>query len=308
MLNSLLIVGTQVLILFLMIALGYFGGKIKLITDGGVKCMNDIMLYFITPCVIINAFQREFDILLFKNLLMAMLASVISHAVCLILGYIVFRNQKGNTKKILIFATTFSNCGFMALPLIESLVGKEGVFYGSGYLAIFNILVWSYGQYMMAEGSEGFEKKKIFLNPGVIATLVGLIFFFASVTLPEVIASPIASLAALNTPIPMLIIGYAISKIHLKYLFMPGFDFIAMILRLMVGPLLTLGILYAIGIRGIVLIACMCSASAPTAAITTMFTIKYGGSEEFSAKVVTLSSLFSIITMTLIVGFTQFIA
>ena len=57
------------------------------------------MLYFVTPCVIINAFQRDFDPAMLTNLLWALLASVISHAICYALGYL-FIHNKDEAKKM----------------------------------------------------------------------------------------------------------------------------------------------------------------------------------------------------------------
>ena len=308
MLESFLIVGTQVSILFILIALGFFGGKIKLLTKEGVASINDIMLYFVTPCVVINAFQRDFDPQLLKNLLLSMLASLIAHLLSFGLGLFLIRNKFDAQRKVLRFAGIFSNCGFMALPLVEALLGSEGVFYAAGYLAVFNVCVWSYGQYVMAKGQSGFDNKKIVLNPGVLSVIVGLILFFTSFRLPEIIRSPIAYLAALNTPVPMLIIGYSISKLDLKSLVKIRTELMSILTRLVISPAVLLGILYLLGYRGTLLIATMVSASTPVAAITTMFSIKYKQDEELASKIVAVSSLFSIVTMTLIVGFTRYIA
>ena len=79
-------------------------------------------------------------------------------------------------------------------------------------------------------------------------------------------------------------------------------EYILMLLRLLVCPSIILGIMYALGIRGNLLVACAVSASAPVAASSTMFTIKFGGNSELSAETVAVSTLLSIITMTLIVG------
>ena len=57
MLESFQIVGTQVLALFVIIAIGVLGANFKFITKAGVSSMTDIMLYLVTPCVIINSFQ-----------------------------------------------------------------------------------------------------------------------------------------------------------------------------------------------------------------------------------------------------------
>lgn len=300
MLESLNIVGTQVLILFILIAIGFFAGKIRIFTQEGIKCINDLMLFIVSPCVIINAFQRPFDYELLKGLGISMAASLFFHLMCIGLSYLFIRNKDEHRRKILRFGVIFSNCGFMGLPLLDALLGSEGVFYGAGYLAVFNTLVWSYGQYIMAKGADGFEVKKAFLNPGTISVLVGLGLFFGSVQFPPVILSPIAFLSGLNTPVPMLIIGYTMSKMDLKSVFMIREAFMTIALRLVVAPLILLAILYGVGIRGTLLVATMVSSCAPVAAISTMFSIRYKLDEGLASKVVAASTLLSIISMTLI--------
>ena len=308
MLESFVIVGTQVLILFILIALGYGLGKGKIFNQDGVRCINDLVIYVVNPCLIISAFQRKFEIELLHNFLLALVGALLAHVICLILALLIFRRQPDGKRKVLRFATIFSNCGFMGVPLLNALLGADGVFYGAAYLVVFNLLIWSYGQYIMAKGSEGFSTKKIILNPGVIAVVVGLILFFTSTVIPSVIYTPIEYMAALNTPVPMLIIGYTISKFKLKDL-AGGLDEVKVyLIRLVIGPLILLGILYGMGLRGSVLIAVIVSASAPTAALTTMFSIKFGCDEELSARIVSTSTLLSIMSMTVIVGLARYIS
>ena len=199
------------------------------------------MLYIVSPCVIVNAFQRRFDVLMLQNLLWAMLAAVISHALCYLLGFLLVKNSDSVKQSILRFAGVFSNCGFMALPLVEALLGEEGVFYASGYLAIFNLVVWTVGQYQMGKGQPNFKIRNAFINPNVIAVAIGLIFFFTSFTLPELIGTPVKYLAALNTPVPMLIIGYTISTQKLSELANLREEILPIMIRLVIGPLCLLG-------------------------------------------------------------------
>lgn len=308
MLESFFIVGAQVLILFILIMVGYFCGKINMFSREGIKSINEFVLYIVNPCVIINAFQRPFNSLLLKNFLFAVLIAVIGHIFSILTASLIFYQTIEARKKVFNFAVIFSNCGFMALPLLDALLGSDGVFYGAAYLAVYNLLAWSYGQYIMARGSEGFSAQKIIINPGVIAVIIGLLMFFFSLTPPALIKAPIEYLASLNTPLPMVIIGYTISRLDLKKLFHGKEELLVHLLRLIVSPLVLLAIAYFSGMRGSLLIACTVSASAPTGAMTTMFSIKFGGDEELSARIVATSTLLSIITMTLIVGLARYIA
>ncbi len=308
MLDSFVVVGTQVLTLFILISIGFACGRLKLLNQTAVRSINDIVIYIVNPCLIISAFQRKFEVTLLHNFLFAVLGAFIGHMLCLAIALMVFRKQEEGRRKVLRFAAIFSNCGFMGIPLLSALLGADGVFYGAGYLVVFNLMIWSYGQYIMAKGSEGFETRKIILNPGVIAVVIGLIFFFTSTTLPDIIMIPVNYMASLNTPVPMLIIGYTLLRFSPRDL-MGGVDELKVyLIRLVAGPLILLGILYGIGLRGIVLTAVIVSASAPTAALTTMFAIKFGCDEELSARIVSTSTLISIVTMTLIVGLARFVA
>ena len=55
MLQSFTVVGTQVFILFILIGIGFVGTKAGIIKKEGVSTITEIMLYIVTPCVIIHA-------------------------------------------------------------------------------------------------------------------------------------------------------------------------------------------------------------------------------------------------------------
>ena len=56
MIESFLSVGTQVLILFLMIGTGFVLGKLHLITHKGVVSMSNLLMYVVSPCILIVVF------------------------------------------------------------------------------------------------------------------------------------------------------------------------------------------------------------------------------------------------------------
>ena len=58
MIESFLSVGTQVLILFLMIGTGFVLGKLHLITHKGAVSMSNLLMYVVSPCILIVVFQR----------------------------------------------------------------------------------------------------------------------------------------------------------------------------------------------------------------------------------------------------------
>lgn len=308
MLESFQVVGLQVLILFVLIMIGFASNKLKIIDENGVKGVTSLMLYIITPCVLINSFQREFDLSLLKGFAISVAAAVLFHIAAIFISKLLVHDENRAKQNVLRFGAIFANCGYMSLPLQQALLGSEAVFYSSSYVAVFNIFTWSYGLSLMCSGKEKASLKKAILNPGLISVLIGLVLFFCSVKLPVIIGKPIEYIAALNTPVPMIIIGYYIANLDFKKVLRTKAEFTTLAVRLVLLPMLMFGALYVLGIRGVLMVSCVISASAPIAAISTMFATKFGGDTETSAGMVAISTLFSIVTMTLIVSFAMWVA
>lgn len=308
MLQNFLTVGQQVLIIFILIAVGVICGKTKLIKEEGAQCLTSIVLYAVTPCLMVEAFQREFDPSMLLNLAIVALAAFGVHIISIIIARLLVHDKDKSRQTVLRFAVVFSNCGFMCLPLEEALLGSEGVFYGGAFVAVFNIMVWSYGLVMMSGDKKQLSIKRLVLNPGIMGVLIGLIFFLLSIKLPDIVMAPISFLSDLNTPLPMLVIGYYLYKSSIREALCDKKAYVAIALRLIVIPIISLAVLYLCGIRGTILLSTVIAASAPVAATTTMFATKFNKSIPVSVNLVSLSTIFSIATMSAIVGFAQTIA
>lgn len=306
MLGSFLTVGEQVLILFILIAVGFICGKIKMFNDNSTKNMTDFVLLVVTPCVLIECFQRDFNPSMLKNLGIAGLISLCTYVLSIIIAKLIIHDKKEASERVYRFSAVFSNCAFMSLPLQSAILGADGVFYGAAYVAIFNLIVWSYGVIFMS-GEKKVSVKKIILNPGILGVVIGIILFLLSIKLPTPVLKPISYLSALNTPVPMVIIGYHLSKVDLKNSFKNAKIYYVIAIRLILLPFISLGILLLFNIDKNVLVACLIATSAPTAAISTMFSAKYNQDTELSVNLVSISTLFSIITMPIIVTFAQII-
>lgn len=307
MIDNFLTVGTQVIILFLLIGVGAICSKAHLFGEQTVHGMANIALFFATPCVIIRSFQRPLSADLLRGLGISTLAAIGTHLLGILLARLLVRDPDDTRRRVLQFGVVFSNAGYMAIPLQLALLGEEGVFYGSIYVAVFNVMLWTYGAATMGDGWRSLSARKLLLNPGVIGVVVGLLLLFSGITLPELLASPIGHLANLNTPLPMLIIGYYLAQADLKAAVRDHASYLTILLRVIVVPLIMLGILWLCGVRGAVLVSAVVGASAPVATGTTMFATRYNRAPELSVNLVVLSTIVSLITMPLIVGLARVI-
>lgn len=307
MLSSFTDVGAQVLVLFILIAIGALLSKFGMITEQGARSMTDVVLYAVTPCVIIDAFQREYRPELLSGLLTALAAAFLSLLFSVLLAELLYRKKELSRGTVLRFAVVFSNCGFMALPLQKAVLGDDGVFYGAAFVAMFNIFMWTYGLITMSRKTELRAALRVIVNPGIIGTVIGVLLFVFSIRLPEVPASCISFLAALNTPVPMLVIGYHLTRTDMRRVLRDKDAYLAMLIRLILLPLAVMGVMLALGIDGTVTVSVVIAVASPVAAFTTMMAAKYGHDTQLSAGIVSASTLFSLITMPAVVGLTQYI-
>ena len=304
-LNNFYTVFIQVLILFIFMGFGFVGEKKKFISEEGSKVMSDVILYFVTPCLIIDSFNIAFDKTKLTGLLICLAAFMSIQIFAAILATFIFKKGDPKTLKVLRFAMVFSNAGYMGLPLQRAVLGDEGVFYGSVCVAAFNMFVWTFGIICMSGDKKQMSAKKLIFNPGIIAVIIGIVLFVFSIRLPLPIASVMEGMASLNTPLAMMVIGFNLARSNLLSAFKNKLVYLIAFLRLIAIPLASLFVLLALGLRGTILVSVIIAASAPVAAATTVFSVKYENNTELSVKLVAFSTLLSIITMSAIVALAQ---
>ena len=298
----------QVAILLILIILGFILAKAKILSDESAKGITDMVLLLVTPCVIIKSFVREFNITVLKNLIISFLIAILVHIGFIVICHLALHSKDKLKERVLRFGAVFSNCGFMSIPLQQAILGDEGVFYGSSFVAIFNLFVWSYGIILMSGDKKYMSPKKLIINPGIIGLSIGLVIFFLSLPVPKIIFEPISYMASLNTPLPMIIIGYHLSKSNIFDGFKDFRCLFGIFLKIFVLPAISLIIMYLCGVRGVMLVSTIIACSAPCAAITTMFSAKFGCDTPLSVNMVSLSTILSLISMPILITVAQLIA
>ena len=308
MLNSFLTMGQQVLILFILMGVGFVLGKINIIDDHSSRGMSNIMVAIVTPCLSIVSFQRPLDTTSLRNFGLVGLLSIVIHVLAFFLAPLVIRDKDPDRRAPLCFAVIFSNCAFMAYPLQQALLGSIGVFYGSAYVAVFNILMWSYGVYLMTGDRSRLKLRPMLLTPNILGVLIGLVLYLLQITLPPIIFKPMEFIASLATPLPMLVIGYQLYRTDLRRVLKSVNTWLSLVMRLVVMPLLMLGICLLLGTDKAVTIALVVASSAPAAAMLSMFATYFDKNTELSSSLVSAHTLFAAVTMPLVVGLAQFLA
>lgn len=295
-LDNFILVVQQVAVLFILMAIGAVLFRIKMISDEGVSQMTSVLFWAVTPCLLVEAFSREFDPAVAKQLGLFALWAAVFTLVGLAAGWLIF-SRTGDKRAVMSFGTAFSNCGFMGVPMANALYGEEGVMYASIFVAIFHILQWTIG-YALLSGKE-MSLKKLIINPGVIGIVISLPIFIFSIDLPSVIDQSVGYLADINTPLAMIIIGAQLAGSKLTRALTRPAVYAVSAVRLLLVPTLTLAFLI-FAPSGLVTVAqktLLLELAAPAAVTTAIISRQTGRDYELAGQAVAGCTLFSAFTM-----------
>ncbi len=312
--NLSIIVLNQVVIMFLIILLGVLMYKLKLITVSGSKEMSKILLDVVNSTVIFLSYQRKFEKELLEGLAKAAILSVFAFLIIMLLAYL-FIPKKSKEKQLERFSCIYSNCSFMGIPLINALFGFEGVFYLTAFLTVFNILVWTHGVMQISETK---NLKSIFSalrSPSIIAITIGVLSFLSRAILPEsaiavmeneILMKTLGYIAAINTPLAMIIAGSTIAQVNALQAIKNLKIYWVALVRLIIIPFVLVVIFNFIPFEEKIKISIIVAASAPTATIATLFSLNYNKNYIYASEIFAISTILSIITIPLVITFNEF--
>lgn len=307
-LGNLQTVAVQVVILYLIAFVGFFADKSKIFVRADATKLVDLIFNLILPFAIINSFlsmERTKEHI--RGLIVSVLLAALTHLFAIAVTSLCFRKRQKAERGVYHYAIVFSNAAFLALPLAQSVVGEEGVFYSSCYVAVFNVLAFTYGISQISAGKAKINLKSLFLNPGSVSVLIGIPLFLLQVKLPDFLLDTMARVGACNSPMAMIVFGTFLANCNFKNFFVKKEVYFVSFLRLILIPVIMLFVFKLIGVSGNMLIALTISASAPVATNTAMYAAKYENDTALSSELVGQTSIFSIATMPVIVALAQVI-
>ncbi|MDR3318519.1 MAG: AEC family transporter [Clostridiales bacterium] len=269
-----------IIMLFSLMIPGYILRKKRMLFgDSSLSGLVNLLLYVCQPILSVRSFALAkdidpYDTNLLANMGWVFLFALIGQFAVYGLGKLIFKHlpikpppvngvagaslstippEKLADKKrgIYTYAATFSNSAFIGIPFVEMIAPAEfkaqAVIYATVYVVVFNMLVWTIGVHALTGDIKSIKLHKAIINPAVLGTLVGLLFFyvpqinfFAKV---EPFDKFLNLFADMNAPISMVIIGSRFADIRIRDLFTDASLYITAALRLIVAPALLFVIL-----------------------------------------------------------------
>ncbi len=294
----------QNLVMFVYLMIGYFLYKKNLVSAQGSADIGRILLYIVMPTAILKSYLADFSPERLKGLFVSFLASLLSLLLAIAVARAAFSKEQGIER----FGAAFSNAGFIGIPLVQMTLGEEAVFYVSSFVALLNILQWTYGLVTMTGDRSLVSVKRLRTNPIILSFLAGIALFLLPVSLPAAAENVIGTIASMNGPLAMIVLGVYLGQVSLRSLFSGRVVYRCTLVRLVVIPVLTMALMYVFPAKYHMLkLTVLIAASAPVGSNVAIFAQLYGQDYMQSVKEVALSTLLCIITLPLILGIANYI-
>ena len=298
---------TVIINTLLLLALGVPGfilAKLKMLDNKAIKPLSNVLLYVCVPFMILKSFLTiEYQPQLLTNILLALVFSLASTLLIMVVALVVFKNKKAVGQKIYHFACMFSNCGFFGLPFLSALFpGNDHVIlYASMYIIVFNIATWTLGIFILTGDKKYMSVKKALANPAIIFSAIGFVLFLCKVNVPTIAINFSNFWSTMTSPLSMTVAGIRLACMPTKTLVSDWRAYVACGLRLLVAPALTWCMLTLLGISdqnlfNTLVIAC----AMPVAATTVVFAEAFTPKPESSVTCMLLSTILCMVTIPIV--------
>jgi predicted permease len=288
---------SRVLSIFILMVVGYAARKAKAIDKALVRGLSGFILNVAIPFTIIVSFDRSIPRSAMPDLARIGLWAILILGSSAIVATIIFRRFPDDKRKVLSYATVFSNCGFMGFPVAESVFGKIGVMYASIYVIVFQIFIWTYGVNLFMGKSGKSQLKAALLNSGNIAVVLGMAIWLLPFELPGAVKDSIVILSQMTTPLSMIVVGATLVDIPLRGLFSGLELWIGTLIRIVVIPAALFGIMRLFGLHGLPIRVAAFLTAMPAAAQLVIFAERYGANAALASRMVFVSTVLSAITV-----------
>ena len=292
-----------VLPIFFIMTLGFFIKKIQMVDENSLNIMNRLVFrVFMSTLLFLNVYNiGDFSKLSIDNLKLLVYAFIIIFII-VFLAWLIYMPKVKEKKKlsVLIQGVYRGNFVLFGLAIVDSIYGKEGLATVSLLTIVviptFNVLAVIILEYYSGrEISKLKLLKQVFKNPLIIATLLGISFIILKINIPKPVYKTLSDISKITTPLAFIVLGAELQignmLKNIKYLISVN------ILRLIVNPLITIGVGKLIVFQGIELVALLSMSACPTAVASYTMAKEMKADGDLAGEIVATTSILSIFTI-----------
>lgn len=306
------IIFPQILILSILVLVGVIGSKVGVISMDAKDMLAKIIFNITLPFMLLCNFSKlNITPRLLSNSLAIIVLTFITLLFMLLVGWItthLIRMTKGEAT-IFTAHSVFGNLVYLGYPIISALYGIEGLLYAGMFQLVSNMLTWTIGVIILNQRKDlslWLNVKHIF-NPNTFAILIGFLMFLFSIKLPSVLMKSLGGLGDSTIYLSMLYIGSMMFYSKLKEFLNNKEVYVLTLNKLVISPVLLLLIfsgvisLFPEKIDVMVISVLVILASMPAMANVVIMASIFGADDKLATANVFFSTIFSLITLPLII-------
>ncbi|MBO4323398.1 MAG: AEC family transporter [Clostridia bacterium] len=306
--ESLLIMLKNVVMFVLLALPGYILVKTRLLNAEHTGALSKLLMFVGMPFLILSStLKLSLSAEFVKMMLLVAGIGVAFILVAFFASALLTKGEKNEkTRGMMRFSAVFANNGFLGLPLAIAVFGADSQAVAVVIVLniITNILMFTLGVYLVSGDKETMNFKKAFLNPVLIAFVIGIILNLLKITafVPEV-ATYSAHFNNIVTPLSMTVLGMKMGGIKFSKLFTNVKTYYVSAIKLILFPVVIVGLLLLIrlfaaeALNADILIGIFVAFAVPTAGLASTFADQLGGDTESAVSFTLGSTLLSIITI-----------
>ena len=298
----------QLVKMFFIMLLAFICYKIKLVDQNGNRSLSNLLLMVVNPLLIITVYQgTEYDPDMVRGLLLAFVAAFLTHILGIVVSTALIRPSSGTDYSIERFNSMYSNCGFIGIPLINSVFGGNGVFYITAYMVAFNLFSWTHGVILMEKKCSLKNMKEGVLSPMFLSTIAAVVLFFLRIRIPSVVLDSMNYVADMNTPLAMMVAGFSVAQADLGKMLRNTRIYFVSFIKLILIPLLVIGVLKLMALPDAVAVTVLIGAACPAATTGTMMAIRYRQNYTYSSELFAMTTVLSVVTIPAVIFLSEII-
>ena len=298
----------QLLKMFFIMLLAFICYKIKLVDQNGNRSISNLLLMVVNPLLIITVYQdTEYNPDMVSGLLLAFAAALAAHILGILISTFLIRPSSGPDCSIERFNSMYSNCGFIGIPLVNSILGSSGVFFITAYMVVFNLFTWTHGIILMEKKCSLKNMKEGILSPMFLSTLAAVALFFLRIRIPSVVLDSMNYVADMNTPLAMMVAGFSVAQSDLGKMLRNLRIYFISFIKLILIPVLMIAVLKLMSLPSEVATTILIGAACPAATTGTMMAIRYRQNYTYSSELFATTTVLSIITIPAVVFLAEII-
>lgn len=288
--------------LVLAVAIGYYLYRTGVFSVETNQKLTHFILNFTMPLLIITSLNSA-DLGDRGQIFFYIIVGLAFYAAMPFVGKLMNRLMKIDKEESPVYEAfyIFPNNLFMGYPVCASLYGAGCIFFVSVFNLAYNILFFTYGNWLFKE-ADGHKKSageivKSIVNPGLLSSLGAVVLFLANIKLPDGVVEVCQFVGNITSPLSMIVIGSVIGSYSVKKLLKYSWKiYFICAFRLLIMPTVTYFIMTALGFSGAMLGVAVISLGMPVGAMVSMGCVRAKKNEDLGAAGIVVSTILSLLT------------